>query len=119
MALTATATTSSVQEIKTVLCSDMNPRGEVTFKATFLRSNIRLEVRAKMQPATQSYVDLGELVASYTQREQCGMVYVPRIADTSELVDVLAAFKVKSASYHAKMDAPIKEETLLAWQSGV
>ena len=54
MALTATATTATVQDIKDVLCSDKNPKGCLTFTATFLRSNIRLEVRAKLHPPSQS-----------------------------------------------------------------
>jgi len=119
MALTATATDATVREIQHVLSTVRNRHGCETFRASFARGNIHLSVRAKMNPESQSYVELGSLVSEKVAKGHCGIVYVQCIADAEKLVRVLSTFEVISAAYDANMPATRKEKILQSWQSGM
>lgn len=109
IALTATATSAVLKDIDKYL----EMRDPTTFKASFVRDNIRFVVRY-----TDNKLDQVLRVINGV-KDGCGIVYVRTRRDAQEVSDFLEASGISSAYYHAGLSYKMRALKQNDWSNGV
>ena len=104
LALTATADTATREEICEKLL--LNPK---RFVASFDRPNIRYRVVEKPKGKDAELTLLADFIRSEHPGE-CGIVYGFSRASVENAADFLCSQGIRATSYHAGMDAKVREE---------
>ncbi|KAH7709739.1 ATP-dependent DNA helicase Q1 [Aphelenchoides avenae] len=113
LGLTATATANVLEDVKNML----GIRAAVTLRATFNRTNLYYEVRAK--PATND-----EMVRELTTllngelSGQSGIIYCFSRKDSEELTAALRSKGIRAAYYHAYVEPEKRSQVHEMWLAG-
>ncbi|KAG6609647.1 ATP-dependent helicase, RECQ family protein [Phytophthora cinnamomi] len=108
LALTATATPRLTKDVKAIL----EIQNCVSFRTSFLRSNLHYEVVEKPTKDAAAMDMLARLVKSFSASDT-GIVYCLTRKETEQVTQHLRRANVRAACYHAYMEG--KEETHMAW----
>lgn len=110
LGLTATATSSVLQDVKKILGID----GCLVFRASFNRTNLFYEVRPKPTGLKNSVAEICKLISSRFSG-QSGIIYCLTQKDTEEVAREMQKFGIKASCYHANMDAKHRSKTHTSW----
>ncbi|CAI5728355.1 unnamed protein product [Peronospora destructor] len=108
LAVTATAPPRLAMDVKIIL----EIRNCVSFRTSFLRSNLHYEVLPKSAKDATAMDSLVCLVKSFSPSET-GIVYCLTRKETEQVAQHLRRANIRAACYHAYMED--KQETHLAW----
>ncbi|XP_024142985.1 ATP-dependent DNA helicase Q1 isoform X1 [Oryzias melastigma] len=112
LGLTATATSSVLQDCRKILCV---PK-PVTLTASFNRANLYYEVRVKDSDGDSSLSDISSLIKNRYE-EQSGIVYVFSQKDAESVSSALQKSGIVAYPYHANMDPEDKSRVHRKWTS--
>lgn len=108
LALTATATPRLAKDVKTIL----EIQQCVSFRTSFLRSNLHYEVKEKPAKDAAAMDCLVRLVKSFSSSDT-GIVYCLTRKETEQVAQHLHQANIRAACYHAHVEK--KEEIHMAW----
>ena len=112
LALTATATTEVIEDIKHELSRPGTETDEETFNIfsmSFRRPNLRYVVR-------HTNDKIGQILKILESVEGSAIIYTRSREKTKELSKELEAFGIKSTYYHAGLDFSVKQKHQQLWQ---
>ena len=112
LALTATATTEVIEDIKHELSRPGTEADEETFNIfsmSFRRPNLRYVVR-------HTNDKIGQILKILESVEGSAIIYTRSREKTKELSKELEAFGIKSTYYHAGLDFSVKQKHQQLWQ---
>uniref|UniRef100_A0A3P9LEW1 ATP-dependent DNA helicase n=1 Tax=Oryzias latipes TaxID=8090 RepID=A0A3P9LEW1_ORYLA len=112
LGLTATATSSVLQDCRKILCVPQ----PVTLTASFNRANLYYEVRVKDSDSDLSLSDISSLIKN-RYKEQSGIVYVFSQKDAESVSSALQKSGIQAYPYHANMDPEDKSRVHRKWTS--
>jgi len=98
IALTATAT----PKVRTDIVKNLNMREPNSFVSSFNRDNLFYEVRPKMKKE-ETMKQIVQIIKGMADKS--GIIYVQSRKSTEEIAKVLRVNGIKSAAYHAGLDA--------------
>ncbi len=98
IALTATAT----PKVRTDIVKNLNMRKPNSFVSSFNRDNLFYEVRPKMKKE-ETMKQIVQIIKGMADKS--GIIYVQSRKSTEEIAKVLKVNGIKSAAYHAGLDA--------------
>ena len=113
LALTATATTEVIEDIKHELSRPGTETDEETFNIfsmSFRRPNLRYVVR-------HTNDKIGQILKILESVEGSAIIYTRSREKTKELSKELEAFGIKSTYYHAGLDFSVKQKHQQLWQN--
>ena len=113
LALTATATTEVIEDIKNELSRSDNDNGEESFHVfsmSFRRSNLRYVVR-------HTNDKIGQILKILEAVEGSAIIYTRSREKTKELSKELETYGIKSTYYHAGLDFSVKQKHQQLWQN--
>ena len=112
LALTATATTEVIEDIKSELSRPGKEADEETFNIfsmSFRRPNLRYVVR-------HTNDKIGQILKILESVEGSAIIYTRSREKTKELSKELEVFGIKSTYYHAGLDFSVKQKHQQLWQ---
>ncbi|CAN9508022.1 unnamed protein product [Ophioblennius macclurei] len=112
LGLTATATSSVLQDCQKILCV---PK-PVTITASFNRTNLCYQVRLKSPDSHASIADISSLIKS-KYKDQSGIVYVFSQKDAEMVASELQKSNIAAYPYHANMNPEDKTRVHRKWTS--
>ncbi|XP_061570541.1 ATP-dependent DNA helicase Q1 [Cololabis saira] len=112
LGLTATATSSVLQDCQKILCVQQ----PITITASFNRTNLYYEVRVKHSDNDASIDDIASLIKS-RYKDQSGIVYVFSQKDAESVSSELQKRGVRAYPYHANMNPEDKSKIHRKWTS--
>ncbi len=104
IALTATAT----PKVQSDIVKNLNMADEATYISSFNRDNLYYEVRPKGKKENV-FKQIIQFIK--TMPDQSGIIYVQARKSTEEIAKVLNVNGIKSAPYHAGLDAKTRSQT--------
>lgn len=113
LALTATATTEVIEDIKNELSRPDNENGEESFHVfsmSFRRPNLRYVVR-------HTNDKIGQILKILEAVEGSAIIYTRSREKTKELSKELETYGIKSTYYHAGLDFSVKQKHQQLWQN--
>ena len=113
LALTATATTEVIEDIKNELSRPDNDNGEESFHVfsmSFRRPNLRYVVR-------HTNDKIGQILKILEAVEGSAIIYTRSREKTKELSKELETYGIKSTYYHAGLDFSVKQKHQQLWQN--
>lgn len=113
LALTATATTEVIGDIKNELSRPDNENGEESFHVfsmSFRRPNLRYVVR-------HTNDKIGQILKILEAVEGSAIIYTRSREKTKELSKELETYGIKSTYYHAGLDFSVKQKHQQLWQN--
>ncbi|XP_077357391.1 ATP-dependent DNA helicase Q1 isoform X2 [Festucalex cinctus] len=110
--LTATATSSILEDCAKILCVQK----PVSLTASFNRTNLYYEVRAKVSDAAL-IDDIASLIKN-RYKDQSGIIYVFSQKDAESVTSELQQRNILAAPYHANLNPDNKSRTHRKWTSG-
>ncbi|XP_063073464.1 ATP-dependent DNA helicase Q1 isoform X2 [Engraulis encrasicolus] len=110
LGLTATATSSVVQDCQKILCIP----GTTTLTAPFNRPNLYYEVRYKDPMNEDSISQIASLIKS-KYKDQTGIVYVHSQKDAESVSADLQKQGIQAQPYHANLEASYKSRVHRHW----
>ncbi|KAF7323411.1 hypothetical protein HMN09_00122000 [Mycena chlorophos] len=110
VALTATATAESIDDI----CRILNLDNPTVVRSSLQRSNLRLAIEHKRG---HFMLDLVDFIAN-KHRGHCGIVYRNSRKGCETLVTKLESKGIEAAAYHAEMSKEQKDEAVRKWGVG-
>ncbi|XP_041637017.1 ATP-dependent DNA helicase Q1 isoform X1 [Cheilinus undulatus] len=110
--LTATATSSVLQDCEKILCVQQ----PITITASFNRTNLYYEVCVKDSNNDASISDIASLIKS-RYKDQSGIVYVFSQKDAESVSSELQSRDILAYPYHANMDPNDKSRVHRKWTS--
>uniref|UniRef100_A0A914X0C0 DNA 3'-5' helicase n=1 Tax=Plectus sambesii TaxID=2011161 RepID=A0A914X0C0_9BILA len=113
LGLTATATASVLDDVKTIL----GISGALVFRAGFNRENLFYEVRAKPSSAEQHLDDITGLILERF-RDQSGIIYCFSRKESEEVATALRKRNIRAAHYHAQMESGERTKVHQRWTEG-
>ncbi|KAM6896504.1 ATP-dependent DNA helicase Q1 isoform 1-T1 [Lycodopsis pacificus] len=112
LGLTATATSSVLQDCEKILCVPQ----PITLSASFNRTNLYYEVRVKDSNYDASISDVASLIKS-RYKDQSGIVYVFSQKDAESVSSALQKSDILAYPYHSHMDPDDKSRVHRKWTS--
>ncbi|GBN67655.1 ATP-dependent DNA helicase Q1 [Araneus ventricosus] len=112
LGLTATATTSIIQDIQTIL----SMKGCLVLKASFNRPNLKYEVACKSSCQKDNVSELEDLLKNRFHGLS-GIIYCFSVKDCEEIASELRKRGVKARAYHAQLDANSRSTVHKSWTS--
>ncbi|GIY31009.1 ATP-dependent DNA helicase Q1 [Caerostris darwini] len=112
LGLTATATTSLIQDVQNIL----NIQGCLVLKASFNRPNLKYEVVCKSSCQKDNVSELEDLLNNRFNGLS-GIIYCFSIKDCEEIASDLRKRGIKAKAYHAQMDAERRSSVHKSWTS--
>ena len=115
LALTATATTEVIEDIKIELSRPSKEADKETFNIfsmSFRRPNLRYVVR-------HTNDKIGQILKIFESVEGSAIIYTRSREKTKELSKELEAFGIKSTYYHAGLDFSVKQKHQQLWQDNI
>uniref|UniRef100_UPI0037E89F49 ATP-dependent DNA helicase Q1 isoform X1 n=1 Tax=Semicossyphus pulcher TaxID=241346 RepID=UPI0037E89F49 len=112
LGLTATATSSVLQDCEKILCVQQ----PITITASFNRTNLYYEVRIKDSNNEASISDIASLIKS-KYKDQSGIVYVFSQKDAESVSSELQNKDIQAYPYHANMEPEQKSSVHRKWTS--
>ena len=113
LALTATATTEVIEDIKNELSRPDNENGEESFHVfsmSFRRPNLRYVVR-------HTNDKIGQILKILEAVEGSAIIYTRSREKTKELSKELETYGITSTYYHAGLDFSVKQKHQQLWQN--
>ncbi|XP_029969531.1 ATP-dependent DNA helicase Q1 [Salarias fasciatus] len=110
LGLTATATSSVLQDCQKILCVPQ----PITITASFNRTNLYYQVRQKDPDSDASMADLSSLIRTRYQ-DQSGIVYVFSQKDAETVSSELQKRNIVAYPYHANMSPEDKSRVHRRW----
>ncbi|KAF8786156.1 ATP-dependent DNA helicase Q1-like [Argiope bruennichi] len=112
LGLTATATTSIIQDIQSIL----SMKGCLVLKASFNRPNLKYEVVCKSSCQKDNVSELEDLLKNRFNGLS-GIIYCFSVKDCEEIASELRKRGVKAKAYHAQLDANNRSSVHKSWTS--
>lgn len=111
--LTATATSSVIEDLKTILRIPTC----LLFKAGYNRPNLFYEVRQKKSKAVESIQDIADAIKSRF-KNQSGIIYCFSKKDSQTVADTLGTVGIKAEAYNADLTSDRRSKVHSRWLKG-